>query len=238
MRLRFRSIWSQIIIVLTLTMEESYLQLTLSVTVVSCFSPSFMARLCTSHLYRMPSSSFVGVMVNVLVVWWSFEPPRFTIACKGAGLPSRNHLEKNESDRRKCLIYHSNSLESNKTDTSQIKSVLNKLKKYIKKSSLRDCRIGWSTNAATCQLLLLFFSCDNDSSRCNEWWLWWCQHSQIVILLMNIVTSSLCFNSTLKSSIISTVWCIRNSQIINSLVGSVINSVKQKEISQLKMREQ
>lgn len=77
------------------TMERKrYLQLTLSVTVVSYFSPSFMARLNTTHLNFAPSSSLVGVMVSVLVVWWSLEPPRFTMACRGAGLPSRYHLAK------------------------------------------------------------------------------------------------------------------------------------------------
>lgn len=32
-------------------------------------------------------------MVSMLVVCWSLEAPRFTMACKGAGLPSRYHLE-------------------------------------------------------------------------------------------------------------------------------------------------
>lgn len=69
-----------------------YSQFTLNVTVVSYFSPSFIARLKTTHRKRAPSSSFVGVMVSVLVVWWSFEPPRFTIACNCVLLPSRYHL--------------------------------------------------------------------------------------------------------------------------------------------------
>lgn len=87
---------------------KMYLQFTFSVTVVSYFSPSFMARLNTTHRKRAPSSSLVGVMVNVLVVWWSFEPPRFTMDCKGVGLPSRYHLRKlnvtEEEERRKMLI--------------------------------------------------------------------------------------------------------------------------------------
>lgn len=87
-----------------------YLQLTLSVTVVSYFSPSFMARLNTTHRNRAPSSSFVGVMVSVLVVWWSFEAPRFTIACKGVGLPSRYHLDKlNVTNFNSCVrVSHEN----------------------------------------------------------------------------------------------------------------------------------
>lgn len=84
---------------------ERYLQLTLNVTVVSYFSPSFIALLYTTHRYRAPSSSFVGVMVKTLVVWWSFEPPRLTRDCNGVVLPSRYHLNKLNVTRRNFNLW-------------------------------------------------------------------------------------------------------------------------------------
>lgn len=71
-----------------------YLQLTFNVTVVSRRWPSGMARFHTTQRYFAPSSSFCGVIDNVLVVWRSFDPPRLTGACTGIVLPSRYQLKK------------------------------------------------------------------------------------------------------------------------------------------------
>lgn len=96
------------------------------------------------------------------------------------------------------------------------------------KYCLRDCWIGRTPDAATRQFLFLFFCGDDYASRCHKRRLRWCQNSQIVILLMNIVTGSLRLNSALKPSIISAIWCIRNAEIVDSLVGPIVNSVRWK----------
>lgn len=72
---------------------NKYLQLTFSVTVVSRRWPSGMARFHTTHRYFAPSSSFCGVIDNVLVVWRSLDPPRLIGACTGIVLPSRYQLK-------------------------------------------------------------------------------------------------------------------------------------------------
>lgn len=69
-----------------------YLQLTLSVTVVSRLWPSGIARFHTRQRYLAPSSSRCGVIDRVLVVGRSFEPPRLIGACNGIELPSRYQL--------------------------------------------------------------------------------------------------------------------------------------------------
>ena len=94
------------------------------------------------------------------------------------------------------------------------------------KNYLRDCWVRRSTDAATCQFLFLFLRCDNDVARCNERWLRRCENSQIVILLMNIIPSALCFYTTFKASIITIIWCICNAQIIDAFLRSKINSVE------------
>lgn len=78
-----------------------YLQLTFNVTVVSRRWPSDMARFQTTHRYFAPSSSFCGVIDNVLVVWRSFDPPRLIGACNGIVLPSRYQLKNNFSNKTK-----------------------------------------------------------------------------------------------------------------------------------------
>lgn len=90
---------------------------------------------------------------------------------------------------------------------------------------LRDYWIRRPTDAAACQLLFLFLGGNNDAARCDKRGLRWGQHSQIVILLMDIVSGSLRFDSALKPSIISTVRCIRNAQIVDAFVRSVVDSV-------------
>lgn len=204
-----------------------YLQLTLSVTVVSYFSPSFIARLNTTQRYRAPSSSFVGVRVNVLVVWWSFEPPRFTMACKGVAFPSRYHLQKLNVTWEK--ENENGNLRVSPPGTHVRDGFPANWKNY-----LRDCGIWWATNAAARQFLFLFLRCDNNASGSHKWRLRWCQNRQIVILLMDVIPSSLCFDSAFEAAIVAAVWCIGDAQIINSLVGSVVDSVwKKLAISEL-----
>jgi hypothetical protein len=79
------------------------------------------------------------------------------------------------------------------------------------KKCLRDCWIWRATRAAACQFLFLLFSCHYDATRCDKWRLRWCEHCQIVILLMNIISRTLHFHTTLETSIITIIWCISNT---------------------------
>lgn len=92
--------------------------------------------------------------------------------------------------------------------------------------NLRDCWIGRSADAAACQLLFLFFGRNDNTARCDKWRLRRRKHSDIVILLMDIVSSSRRFDSTLETSVVAGVCCIGYPQIVNSLVRSIINTVK------------
>lgn len=96
----------------------------------------------------------------------------------------------------------------------------------IKLNDLRDWGVRGSSDTAARQLLFLLLCGDNDAARRYERRLRRCENSQIVILLMNIISRALCFHTTLKTSIITIIWSICNAQIVNSLLGPKFHSVK------------
>lgn len=102
-------------------------------------------------------------------------------------------------------------------------------KRRAKNCCLRDCGVRWAADTATCQFLFLLLGGDNDAAGRNEWWLGWCENSQVVILLMNIISCALCLHTTFKTSIITIIRCICYAQIVNSLLGTKIDSVIWKE---------
>lgn len=119
-------------------------------------------------------------------------------------------------------------IEANAIKYSKHRNRMRQLLLWLNNEHLRNAWIGWTTNAATCQIQFLIFGGGGNGAGGDHWRLWRCQNRYIIILLMDIGSSSNRFDTTLKASIVAIVRCILNAQIINALVRSEIHSVVEK----------